>query len=235
MLQDTQRTSAPSSASVSISTAVWMVMCRLPMMRAPASGFLAPCCFRSAIRPGISCSARRISLRPNSACERSFTLYGSRPAAFAAANGCIFSVTVAISLLLCLAGVIRRPSVRRPSPSGPRRRCDEQSRALRPGIGRQGNDPNVLEAGPGQQSLHMLLAEPEPHVAHLLPIVLAIVRLHVDEDHAAAGLQDARHLGERALRLGHVMEHQHQRRRVEPRIVYRQRLEISAPEVDVVE
>ncbi len=40
MLHDTQRTSAPSSASVSMSTAVWIVMCRLPMMRAPASGFL---------------------------------------------------------------------------------------------------------------------------------------------------------------------------------------------------
>ena len=40
MLHETQRTSAPSSASVSMSTAVWMVMCRLPMMRAPASGFL---------------------------------------------------------------------------------------------------------------------------------------------------------------------------------------------------
>ena len=41
MLQDTQRTSAPSSVSVSISTAVCTVMCRLPMMRAPASGFVA--------------------------------------------------------------------------------------------------------------------------------------------------------------------------------------------------
>ena len=36
---------------------------------------------RSAISPGISCSASRISLRPNSASDRSFTLYGSRPAA----------------------------------------------------------------------------------------------------------------------------------------------------------
>ena len=44
------------------------------MMRAPASGFFAPCCLRSAIRPGISCSARRISLRPNSASDRSFDL-----------------------------------------------------------------------------------------------------------------------------------------------------------------
>ena len=42
MLHDTQRTSAPSSASVSISTAVWIVMCSEPMMRAPASGFVLP-------------------------------------------------------------------------------------------------------------------------------------------------------------------------------------------------
>ena len=38
MLQRAQRTSAPSSTSVSISTAVWIVMCSEPVMRAPASG-----------------------------------------------------------------------------------------------------------------------------------------------------------------------------------------------------
>ena len=38
MLQETQRTSAPSAVSVSISTAVWIVMCSEPMMRAPLSG-----------------------------------------------------------------------------------------------------------------------------------------------------------------------------------------------------
>jgi hypothetical protein len=42
MLQLTQRTSAPSSVSVSISTAVCTVMCRLPMILAPASGRLLP-------------------------------------------------------------------------------------------------------------------------------------------------------------------------------------------------
>ena len=39
ILQLLQVTWAPSSISVSISTAVWMVMCRQPAMRAPASGF----------------------------------------------------------------------------------------------------------------------------------------------------------------------------------------------------
>ena len=40
MLHDAQRTSAPSAFSVSISTAVWIVMCNEPAMRAPRSG----CC-----------------------------------------------------------------------------------------------------------------------------------------------------------------------------------------------
>jgi hypothetical protein len=38
MLQDAQRTSAPSATSVSIKTAVWIVMCKEPAMRAPLSG-----------------------------------------------------------------------------------------------------------------------------------------------------------------------------------------------------
>ena len=38
MLQEAQRTSAPSAFSVSISTAVWIVMCSEPVMRAPFSG-----------------------------------------------------------------------------------------------------------------------------------------------------------------------------------------------------
>ena len=42
MLQEAQRTSAPSATSVSMSTAVWMVMCSDPAMRAPASGLESP-------------------------------------------------------------------------------------------------------------------------------------------------------------------------------------------------
>src|SRR5205807_9989918 len=67
MLQLAQRTSAPSSASVSISTAVCTVMCSEPEMRAPLSGLLAAYSSRNAISPGISCSASVISLRPKSA------------------------------------------------------------------------------------------------------------------------------------------------------------------------
>ena len=64
MLHEHQRTSAPRAVSVSISTAVWMVMCSEPVMRAPLSGCASANSRRVAIRPGISCSASWISLRP---------------------------------------------------------------------------------------------------------------------------------------------------------------------------
>ena len=67
MLQLAQRTSAPRATRVSMRTAVWMVMCSEPVIRAPRSGCSAPCSARMAMRPGISCSASSISLRPNSA------------------------------------------------------------------------------------------------------------------------------------------------------------------------
>ena len=40
ILQLAQRTDAPRSTSVSINTAVWIVMCNEPVMRTPASGFV---------------------------------------------------------------------------------------------------------------------------------------------------------------------------------------------------
>src|SRR4051812_1933958 len=55
-----------------------MVMCNEPMIFAPLSGNLPLYSSRVAMRPGISCSARRISLRPHSASERSATLKGGR-------------------------------------------------------------------------------------------------------------------------------------------------------------
>src|SRR4051812_19486578 len=74
MLQEAQRTSAPSATSVSMSTAVCTVMCSDPVTRAPASGWVGPYSVRMAMRPGISCSASSISLRPKSASARSATL-----------------------------------------------------------------------------------------------------------------------------------------------------------------
>jgi hypothetical protein len=77
MLQLAHRTCAPSATSVSIRTAVWIVMCSEPVILAPRSGCACAYSARTAIRPGISCSASVISLRPNSASERSATLNGS--------------------------------------------------------------------------------------------------------------------------------------------------------------
>jgi hypothetical protein len=51
-----------------------MVMCKDPVMRTPASGFDGAYFSRIAMRPGISFSAMEISLRPQSARERSRTL-----------------------------------------------------------------------------------------------------------------------------------------------------------------
>ncbi len=78
MLQDAQRTSAPRATRVSMSTAVCTVMCREPVMRAPARGWASAYSLRIAMRPGISCSARVISLRPKAARERSATLKSCR-------------------------------------------------------------------------------------------------------------------------------------------------------------
>ena len=89
MLHETQRTSAPSEVSVSMRTAVCTVMCSEPMIRAPFSGCDAANSSRVFISPGISCSARRISLRPNSARERSATLKS-------------FSVSVAVVVIVSL-------------------------------------------------------------------------------------------------------------------------------------
>jgi hypothetical protein len=52
MLQLAQRTLAPSACSVSISTAVWIVMCSDPVMRAPLSGCFGPYSSRSRHQTG---------------------------------------------------------------------------------------------------------------------------------------------------------------------------------------
>jgi len=75
ILQLDRCTSAPKTTSVSISTAVWIVMWRHPAILAPAKGLDSPNSFLSAINPGISASAREISFLPHSANDKSLTLY----------------------------------------------------------------------------------------------------------------------------------------------------------------
>src|SRR5882672_2643736 len=97
MLHEAQRTSAPSASSVSISTAVWIVMCSEPQTRAPRNGCWGPNSSRVAIRPGISVSAMAISLRPHSARLMSLTTKS------AAAALAVFDA--AFMMVLALAGV----------------------------------------------------------------------------------------------------------------------------------
>eukprot|EP00449_Zooxanthella_nutricula_P032228 CAMPEP_0198488948 /NCGR_PEP_ID=MMETSP1462-20131121/1107_1 /TAXON_ID=1333877 /ORGANISM="Brandtodinium nutriculum, Strain RCC3387" /LENGTH=52 /DNA_ID=CAMNT_0044217427 /DNA_START=1 /DNA_END=155 /DNA_ORIENTATION=+ len=52
MLHEHQRTFAPSAAKVSMSTPVWMVMCKEPLMFKPLNGWAGPYSFRAAIKPG---------------------------------------------------------------------------------------------------------------------------------------------------------------------------------------
>src|SRR5690606_7119481 len=57
-------------------------------------GFFGPNSARVAISPGISCSARRISLRPNSASERSATLKSKAMRLNSSPEGCALSLRV---------------------------------------------------------------------------------------------------------------------------------------------
>lgn len=66
-------TSAPNATKVSMRTAVCTVMCKHPAILAPFSGLDSPYFTRNDINPGISFSARVISLRPHSERDKSAT------------------------------------------------------------------------------------------------------------------------------------------------------------------
>ena len=68
---------APSACSVSTSTAVWMVMCSEPVMRAPLSGWLARVFLADRHQAGHLGLGDPDSLRPQSASDRSAMAYWS--------------------------------------------------------------------------------------------------------------------------------------------------------------
>ncbi len=70
ILQEDQRTSAPRAISVSIKTAVSIVMCNEPVIFTPARGLGFTIFFARAINPGISFSQMVIFLRPQSAKDK---------------------------------------------------------------------------------------------------------------------------------------------------------------------
>src|SRR5687768_6404612 len=124
-----------------------------------------------AIRPGISPSARRSSLRPHSARPRSATLYGTRPAALAASYACIFSFSTVDIRSLSLSMRLRLHCCRR-----------KQRGSLCIGISRQQAHPDIAESRIRQQLSDVFLGEPEPYMAHLLLVLLPLVRQHVDNE-----------------------------------------------------
>src|SRR3954469_25999151 len=77
-------------------------MCSEPMIFAPLSGNFPLYSSRAAISPGISCSARRISLRPHSASERSATLNAGRASDFFLVSDGRTAVAIIVIVRECL-------------------------------------------------------------------------------------------------------------------------------------
>ena len=78
-------------------------------------------------------------------------------------------------------------------------RCSRKQRgALCLGISRQQSRPDIAESRIRQELSDLLLREPEPHVAHLLLILLPLVRQHIHDQHAPAGRSTRPDFRERA-------------------------------------
>src|SRR5688572_7779244 len=228
MLHDTQRTLAPRSTSVSMRTAVCTVMCSDPMIRAPASGFAFLCSARMAIKPGISCSASRISFRPHSASPRSFTLKAGRSSALGAGR-----TVVVIDLMSPLKdqSVLQTANCNQRS-ALPGSRGHEQFRPFCSGIPRQGNHLHVLEPCLLQPFRHLGARKAEPDVTHALAEFSLVMWCEVDQEQATSVPQDPVHLDQDAPRIGSVVQDQGEDRRVEFRRFNRQRFELSLSKLD---
>src|SRR5262245_14030782 len=219
MLQEAHRTSAPSAFRVSMRTAVWMVMCRLPVMRWPFRGCAAAYSLRTAMSPGISCSARVISLRPHSASWRSATRCSRVPLSVL---GTVVVVVIAFS-----------------SSTGfrewPLEGGHEESRPRCAGLGRELAEGTKKEARGLGEPRDVLAVEAEPLLPHPLAEVLVIVRQEVDHDAAPGRPQHPRHLREHGRGVGHVAEPQHEEGGVASLVGEGQRLQPPLVELDVGE
>src|ERR1043165_3102747 len=125
------------------------------------------------MRPGISCSARRISLRPSSACERSRTLKSTpsiRPDFLVLGVPLVLVVIVVIGFLswsLFSSGLTDSCS------------CGggKQAGALAFGVAGEIGDARVLEARLGQEFGYRGRGEAEVGMAHGVPVFLAVVQI----------------------------------------------------------
>src|SRR4051812_12681362 len=104
----------------------------------------------------------------------------------------------------------------------------KQRRPLRRCADRQRDDSDSVETCSGQQSCCLLLAESEPHVAHLLAVLLAIVREHVRNHQPAALLQYSRGLAQCGARIRKMMQHENQGCGIELPVGNRQRLQFPS-------
>ena len=112
---------------------------------------------------------------------------------------------------------------------------DEQAGTAGVEVGRQADVVEAIEAGRGGQRFQHFGREPQPDVAHVALILLAVVRLHVDDDETPARFQRAGRLGQRGARLGDVVEGEEEDREIELAVGDRQPLELALPHLDVVE
>src|SRR5438093_798457 len=78
--------------------------------------------------------------------------------------------------------------------------CHKQPGALRVSVRRKRDDSGIHEACIVQHTPYVIVGKAEPDVTHLLTVALAIVREHVDDNRATAGLERADDLRERVPR-----------------------------------
>src|SRR5438067_13206781 len=120
------------------------------------------------MRPGISCSASRISLRPSSASPMSWTLNGTRAgvATFRCVDVAMRNLPLSLSVPAGDGGEQRR------SRRLARRQQRLHARAGEPGLPEPGSRLRRLEA--------------EPDMSHLALVLAPVVREHVDHEEPAA-------------------------------------------------
>ena len=155
------------------------------MMRAPASGFLRAVLLAQRHQPGHLLLGEPDLLAAELGERQVLHLVRLAAGGFRGGERMQSSRSaVAICLSPCMRADHERVMCRRGSAlvATLRSGCDEQPRALRSRIRRQRDDPDVVEPALVEHSPHVLVGEAEPHVAHLLPVALAIVRQHVDDE-----------------------------------------------------
>ena len=188
MLHDTQRTSAPRSTSVSISTAVCTVMCSEPMMRAPGER----------LRRGVA-GAQRHQARHLLLGEADLLAaeLGEREVLHLEGQALGAGATALSVAVLLIVHSPRFGAVRGTGLWWWRRALAANSGGpLASGAGGSGWTRTCSKPAAASQSLICSGSKPEPDVSHLLAVLLAVVAQHVDDQQPPARPQRARRLAQ---------------------------------------